>query len=55
MFTPLPTGRHLFNQDGARVSCATLHKPSSLLVVGFNSGMFSLFEMPEFNLIHSLR
>ncbi len=47
--------RHLFPKDLSKVSCVTLHKPSQLLVVGFVSGVFSLYEMPDFNLIHSLR
>ena len=47
--------RHLFQQDHARVTCATMHKPSHLLIVGFNSGVFTLHEMPDFNPIHTLR
>lgn len=47
--------RHLFPKDHSRVTSVTLHKPSHLLVVGFASGVFSLYEMPDFNLIHSLR
>lgn len=48
--------RHLFHQEGrAEVSCAAYHGPTHLLVVGFTSGIFTLHEMPDFNLIHSLR
>ena len=32
-----------------------MHKPSHLLIVGFNTGIFGLYEMPDFNPIHTLR
>ena len=45
-----------FHQEGgAEVSCAAYHGPTHLLVVGFTSGLFTFHEMPDFNLIHSLR
>uniref|UniRef100_A0A8D8SE18 Periodic tryptophan protein 2 homolog n=1 Tax=Cacopsylla melanoneura TaxID=428564 RepID=A0A8D8SE18_9HEMI len=51
-------GRHFltdFNSDkGARVSCASYHQSSKVLVVGFSNGSFYLLEMPDVNLIHSL-
>ena len=47
--------RHTFNL-GHRVTvkCTTFHPKTSLLVVGFSTGTFSLYEMPDFNLIHKL-
>ena len=47
--------RHLFHQEWGHVTCAAMHKPSHVLVVGFTSGIFGLFEVPEFNPIHTLR
>lgn len=47
--------RHYFMQTNARVACAAFHAVSNLLVVGFSSGIFGLYEMPEFNQIHTLR
>ncbi|CAG8653350.1 7311_t:CDS:2, partial [Ambispora leptoticha] len=46
--------RHYFNQDGAKVECSFYHLESKLLVVGFSSGTFGIWEMPEFNNIHTL-
>ena len=46
--------RHYFNQAGARVTCVTYHVRSSLLIVGFSSGIFGLYEMPSFANIHAL-
>ena len=45
--------RHYFLQN-AKVKCATFHKESNLLVVGFSSGVFGLYELPDFNTIHTL-
>lgn len=47
--------RHYFMQTNARVTCAAFHATLNLLVVGFSSGIFGLYEMPEFNQIHTLR
>jgi periodic tryptophan protein 2 len=49
-------GRHYFNQQGAKVQCAAMHRASQvdLLVVGFDSGVFGLYELPDFNCIHTL-
>ena len=47
--------RHLFHQEWGHVTCAAMHKPSHVLVVGFTSGIFGLFEVPDFNPIHTLR
>lgn len=45
--------KHFFLQD-AKVSCCTFHPSSNLLVVGFVSGIFGLYELPEFNMIQIL-
>ena len=47
--------RHYFMLNNAKVNCATFHAQSNLLVVGFSTGVFALYEMPEFNQIHTLR
>lgn len=55
--------KHFFNANtgGSTVTCATLHSsPQSvnnsidLLIVAFSTGVFSLYEVPSFTLIHSL-
>jgi periodic tryptophan protein 2 len=46
--------RHLFLQKNTSISCAQLHHSRDLLVLGFANGVFSLHEMPDFDLIHSL-
>ncbi|KAJ2068823.1 U3 snoRNP protein, partial [Coemansia sp. S142-1] len=38
----------------ARVQSASFNAATSLLVLGFASGVFGIWEMPEFNKIHSL-
>lgn len=48
------TERHYFLQNNAKVNCATYHAESNLLVAGFSNGVFGLYEMPEFNQIHTL-
>lgn len=47
--------RHYFNQNNAKLRCATFHPQSNLLVAGFTNGVFGLYELPEFNMIHTLR
>lgn len=42
-------------QNDAKVNCAAFHAPSNLLVVGFSNGLFGLYDLPEFNMIHRLR
>jgi hypothetical protein len=37
-----------------KAQCATLHKKSNLLVVGFASGIFGLYELPGCANIHTL-
>lgn len=46
--------RHYFNQPGTKVVCTTFHPASNLLVVGFSTGVFGLWEMPDFTNIHTL-
>ena len=46
--------RHYFNQHGTKVVSSTFHAPSNLLVVGFSTGVFGLWEMPAFSNIHTL-
>ncbi|KAG9302928.1 hypothetical protein G9A89_022345 [Geosiphon pyriformis] len=48
------TQKHYFNQAGAKVVCSAYHVNSKLLVVGFSSGIFGIWEMPEFNNYHTL-
>eukprot|EP01135_Chromosphaera_perkinsii_P011597 Nk52_evm36s2449 gene=Nk52_evmTU36s2449 len=47
-------GKHYFNQNHAKVTCATFHRPSGLLITGFDCGIFTLHEVPDFTHIHSL-
>ncbi len=47
--------RHYFMQSNAKVKCAAYHAESNLLVAGFSNGLFGLYELPEFNMIHTLR
>ena len=49
--------RYFFNKEGDfnNLTAAAYHKKVHLLVTGFSSGIFHLHELPEFNLIHSLR
>ncbi|KIK70124.1 hypothetical protein GYMLUDRAFT_187734 [Collybiopsis luxurians FD-317 M1] len=55
--------RHYFNVPGnnvttssrpAKVITTAFHAPSSLLVVGFSTGIFGLWEMPAFTNLHTL-
>lgn len=48
------SARHFFNQPGTKVVCATFHPKTSLLIVGFSTGVFGLWEMPDFTSIHTL-
>ena len=47
--------RHYFMQMNAKVICAAYHAESNLLVAGFSNGLFGLYELPDFNMIHTLR
>ena len=44
-----------FMQNNAKVNCAAFHADSNLLVVGFSNGLFGLYDLPGFNVIHMLR
>lgn len=46
--------RHYFNQTSTKVSSVAFHQASSLLVVGFSTGIFGLYELPSFTNIHTL-
>ncbi|KAJ5343972.1 uncharacterized protein N7506_003796 [Penicillium brevicompactum] len=46
--------KDFFMQNDAKVNCAAFHAPSNLLVVGFSNGLFGLYDLPEFNMIHLL-
>ena len=46
--------RNYFNIPNTKVVCSTFHAPSNLLVIGFSSGVFGLWEMPAFQNIHTL-
>ncbi|KAI1819629.1 periodic tryptophan protein 2 [Xylaria intraflava] len=46
--------RHYFMQGNAHVRCASFHPETNLLVTGFSNGIFGLYEMPDFNPIHTL-
>jgi WD40 repeat protein len=47
--------RHYFMQAGAKVKSCAFHQASNLLVVGFSSGIFGIWELPTFTNIHTLR
>ena len=47
--------RHYFYQERAKAKCASFHAVSNLIVVGFSSGVFCLYELPDFIMIHTLR
>lgn len=46
--------RHYFNLANTKVVCSTFHPASNLLIVGFSTGMFGLWEMPSFTNVHTL-
>ena len=46
--------RHYFMQNNASLRCAAYHAESGLLVAGFSNGIFGLYEMPDFNMVHTL-
>ena len=47
--------RHYFMQNNAKIKCAVYHAETNLLVTGFSNGLFGLYELPDFNMIHNLR
>ncbi|RAQ52310.1 periodic tryptophan protein 2 [Aspergillus flavus] len=46
--------KDFFMQNDAKVNCTAFHAPTNLLVVGFSNGLFGLYDLPEFNMIHLL-
>jgi periodic tryptophan protein 2 len=51
------SSRHFFNQEGSSVVCASLSSPSSsssLLAVGFSTGVFGLYDLPSCACVHTL-
>ncbi|KAB8234749.1 snoRNA-binding rRNA-processing protein PWP2 [Aspergillus alliaceus] len=46
--------KDFFMQNDAKVNCAAFHASTNLLVVGFSNGLFGLYDLPEFNMIHLL-
>ncbi|GFR41863.1 hypothetical protein Agub_g2644, partial [Astrephomene gubernaculifera] len=46
--------KHYFHQRGARVSSYDHHSPSGLLAVGFSNGVFDLYQLPDFDNLHTL-
>ncbi|KAI9139435.1 putative WD repeat protein [Paraphysoderma sedebokerense] len=46
--------RHFFNQPNSKTICAAFHSESNLLVVGFSTGIFGIWEVPDFSNIHTL-
>lgn len=49
------SAKHFFLQNNAKVKCAAYHAASNLIVAGFSNGIFGLYELPDFNNIHTLR
>lgn len=46
--------RNYFMRANTQVVCTDFHAGTSRLVVGFSSGVFSLYDMPDFQEVHSL-
>lgn len=46
-------GKHFFHQ-AAKLTCADYHAGLNLLVAGFSSGVFGLYQLPEFAALHLL-
>ena len=40
------TSRHYFDKDHARVTSAVLHAGTSMLIIGFQTGVFALYDLP---------
>ena len=49
------TRRHFFLQNNAKVTCSAYHLALDFLVVGFSTGVFCLYELPNCSVIHTLR
>mmetsp|Transcript_19430 Transcript_19430/g.28794 ORF Transcript_19430/g.28794 Transcript_19430/m.28794 type:complete len:893 (-) Transcript_19430:3154-5832(-) len=48
------TTRHYFHQEGALVTSTSFCERAQILVVGFDSGLFGLYELPSVSNIHTL-
>lgn len=48
------TKKHFFYANQAKVKCVTFHPATRLLAVGFTSGEFRLYDLPDFTLIQQL-
>ncbi|KAK9760543.1 U3 snoRNP protein [Basidiobolus ranarum] len=48
------SAKHYFRQTNARVVCSAFHQASNLLLVGFTTGIFGIWELPDFTNIHTL-
>jgi periodic tryptophan protein 2 len=46
--------RHYFHQEGAKVTSTTYCERAQILVVGFSTGLFGLYELPSVSNIHTL-
>lgn len=46
--------RDVLDSGRFKVTCATYHKDTHILVTGFDSGTFTVHEMPNFQMMHSL-
>jgi periodic tryptophan protein 2 len=46
--------RNYFNQQNSKVVCSNYHQQSNFLIIGFSTGVFGLWEMPDFTSIHTL-
>ena len=47
--------KDFFMHNDAKVTCAAFHASSNILVVGFSNGLFGLYDLPDFIMIHMLR
>ena len=45
--------KHFFMQQG-KLTCADYHKGTGMLVAGFSTGIFTLYQMPGFEMVHTL-
>ncbi|KAI9316685.1 WD40 repeat-like protein [Dichotomocladium elegans] len=48
------SAKHYFNQNNTKVRSCQFFSASNLLVVGFSTGLFGLYELPSFTNIHTL-
>ncbi|KAL8672735.1 MAG: hypothetical protein Q9168_002825 [Polycauliona sp. 1 TL-2023] len=46
--------RHYLTQPAAKLSCVAYQASSKLLIAGFSSGLFALYDLPGFSMIHTL-